>query len=64
MLSFTPTASMVLRRRETGYGPTDQLANMLWTGTGALFLGEVALSNDVEDSVKGCQVRGLPAGSV
>jgi hypothetical protein len=50
--------------RETGYGPTDRSAGVLWIVLGALFLG----SNDSVQLcrwlVKGCHVWGLPVGRV
>jgi hypothetical protein len=39
-----------LLMRETGYGPTDQSASVLWIVSGALFSGAVTLSNSVDDS--------------
>jgi hypothetical protein len=50
--------------RETGYGPVDRSAGVLWIVSGALFSGTVALLNSVGDCVKGCHIRGLPVGSV
>jgi hypothetical protein len=64
MLDFTPTASMVVRGRETGYGPVDWLVVVLWIEKGAIFLGAIALSNAVDDLTKGCHVLGLPLESV
>jgi hypothetical protein len=39
--------------RETGYGPMDRLAVMLWIELGPFFSGAVALSNVGYDFVKG-----------
>jgi hypothetical protein len=46
---FSPTASMVASGRETGYGPMNQSAIVMWIVSGA-----VALSIIVDDFVKGC----------
>jgi hypothetical protein len=35
--------------RETGYGPTDQSAGVLWIMSGAFFLRAVTLSSTVDD---------------
>jgi hypothetical protein len=37
MLDFSPIVSMAVCGRETGYGPTDRPADMLWIGMGAFF---------------------------
>jgi hypothetical protein len=36
--TFTPTISMAALGKETGYGPMDQSAVVLWIVSGALFL--------------------------
>jgi hypothetical protein len=40
--------------RETGYGPIDRSADMLWIVLGAFFSGVVTLLNSVDDYMKGC----------
>jgi hypothetical protein len=50
--------------RETGYGPTDRSAGVLWIVLGAFFLGS---SDSVQLCwwlMKGCHVQGLPTGRV
>jgi hypothetical protein len=51
-------------RRETGYGPTDRSAGMLWIVSGALFLRGSDSVQLCRWLVKGCHVWGPPTGSV
>jgi hypothetical protein len=51
-------------RRETGYGPMDRSAGVLWIVSGTLFLGSSDSVQLCRRLVKGCLVRGLPAGNV
>jgi hypothetical protein len=51
---FTPTASMVASERETGYGPTNRSAIVLWIRLGAFFFaGAVTLFIAIDDFAKG-----------
>jgi hypothetical protein len=51
-------------RRETGYGPTDQSADVLRIVSGALFLGSSDSVQLCRWLVEGCHIQGPPAGSV
>jgi hypothetical protein len=50
--------------RETGYGPADRSSGVLWIVSGDLFLGSSDSVQLCRWLVKGCHVRGPPAGSV
>jgi hypothetical protein len=51
-------------RRETGYGPMNWLASVLWIVLGGPFLGISGPAQLCGWLVKGCHVLGLPVGSV
>jgi hypothetical protein len=50
--------------RETGYGPADRSAGVLWIVLEALFLGSSDSIQLCRWLVEGCHVRGLPTGIV
>jgi hypothetical protein len=64
MLGFTSTAS--LARRVEKLGGNLRIGQLACHGLGQepFFSGVVALSNDVDDTMKGYHVQGLPTGSV
>jgi hypothetical protein len=51
-------------RRETGYGPIDRSAGVLWIVSGAFFLESSDSIQLCQWLIKGCDVRGPPSGSV
>jgi hypothetical protein len=64
MLGFTPTASLAGRGEKLGGDPWIGQPVCYELGREPFSLGAVSLSNAVNDFVKACHIRGLPAGSV
>jgi hypothetical protein len=64
MLGFTPTASIAVVGEKLGMNSRIGQTSCCGLGQEPFFLGEVTLSNTVDDSMKGFHIRGLPIGSV
>jgi hypothetical protein len=64
MLGFTLTASMTVVEEKLGMDQRIGQSVCCGLGRKPFFSGAVALSNTVDDFIKGCHVRGLLAKSV
>jgi hypothetical protein len=64
MLGFTPTTSIAVMGEKLSMNPWIGQPECCGLGREPFFSGAVALSNTIDDSMKGCHIRGLPTESV